>query len=59
MSWILHGLARQPRQRRRLVFYTAAIAIGIAALVSLRSLATSLEEEVDLQPVLCWAPIWR
>ena len=37
------------RQRRRLVFYTAAIAIGIAALVSLRSLATSLEEEVDLQ----------
>ena len=50
MSWILYMAWRDSRrQRRRLVFYTAAIAIGIAALVSLRSLATSLEEEVDLQ----------
>lgn len=37
------------RHRRRLALYTAAIAVGIAALVSLRSLASSLQGEVDLQ----------
>lgn len=37
------------RHRRRLALYTAAIAVGIAALVSLRSLASSLQGEVDQQ----------
>ncbi len=50
MNWIVSMAWRDSRRhRRRLAFYTAAIAVGIAALVSLRSLATSLESEVDGQ----------
>ncbi len=37
------------RQRGRLALYTASISIGIAALVALQSLATSLKSQVDLQ----------
>ncbi len=49
-KWILRMAWRDSRRhRRRLLLYTAGIAVGIAALVSLRSLSSSLENEIDIQ----------
>jgi putative ABC transport system permease protein len=49
-TWIFSMAWRDSRRhRRRLALYTAAIAVGIAALVSLRSLGSSLENEIDAQ----------
>jgi putative ABC transport system permease protein len=50
MMWPLRMAWRDSRgQRRRLGLYTAAIAVGIAALTALRSLERSLEENLDQQ----------
>lgn len=50
IAWVFSMAWRDSRRhRRRLALYTAAIAVGIAALVSLRSLGSSLESEIDLQ----------
>ncbi len=50
MPWPLRMAWRDSRgQRRRLALYTAAIAVGIAALTALRSLERSLEQNLDQQ----------
>ena len=50
IAWVFSMAWRDSRRhRRRLALYTASIAVGIAALVSLRSLGSSLENEIDTQ----------
>ena len=48
MSWVLHMAWRDSRGRRwRLLLYTSAIAVGIAALTGLRGLSRTMQESVD------------
>jgi len=50
MPWVLRMAWRDSRgRRRRLLLYTGAIAIGIAALTGLRGLGRSMERQVDAQ----------
>lgn len=50
MGWVWHMAWRDSRgQRRRLLLYTSAIAVGIASLTALRGLGHSMEENVDRQ----------
>jgi putative ABC transport system permease protein len=50
MSWVLRMAWRDSRgQRRRLLLYTGAIAVGIAALTGLRGLSRSMERNIDEQ----------
>jgi putative ABC transport system permease protein len=50
MSWVLRMAWRDSRgYRRRLLLYTSAIAIGIAALTALRGLSRAMEEGVARQ----------
>ncbi|MCC7264617.1 MAG: ABC transporter permease [Candidatus Latescibacteria bacterium] len=50
MAWLLRMAWRDSRgHRRRLLLYTAAIAVGIAALTALRSLERSLAASLDQQ----------
>lgn len=50
MNWILRMAWRDSRgRRRRLLVYTGAISVGIAALTSLRGLGRTMERSVDQQ----------
>ena len=50
MPWILRMAWRDSRgRRRRLLLYTGAIVVGIAALTALRGLGRSLERHIDAQ----------
>ena len=50
MPWVLRMAWRDSRgRRRRLLLYTGAIGIGIAALTGLRGLGRSMERQVDAQ----------
>jgi putative ABC transport system permease protein len=50
MNWVLRTAWRDSRgRRRRLFLYTGAIAVGIAALTSLRGLGHTMAASVDLQ----------
>ena len=50
MPWILLMAWRDSRgQRRRLLIYAAAIAVGIAALTALRGFGRSMQRSVDQQ----------
>ena len=50
MPWVLRMAWRDSRGRRqRLLLYTGAIAVGIAALTGLRGLSRSMERNIDEQ----------
>ena len=53
IPWVLNMAWRDSRgRRRRLLLYTASIAVGISALTALRGLSRAMEKNVDAQAAM-------